>query len=389
MRLRLVLTVSLTATCLVAGCGDQLGVDRSPDPRQAPAAWQRLPDPPLSARWGSVVAWTGSEVLAVGGDTRAPCPPNASCTGAEHYPRDGARLDPRAGIWQRMADAPSDVPAFAPNVLVAGTLYVEARGVLLAYEVARDAWSTIPTPAGFTDGQLVADADRLVVASGSDEQRIVPDRVYDPGTERWSTLPDDPIGPAFDRVLTAIPTGLVLTAHELVDDPGGDGPSLVLAARFDRATSTWTRLPDSDQLGGWAWTWTGRRLLDPTLGGGDGGAVGNYGRTIPFGGVLDPTTGQWSRLRHPPREAGHGWAVTALGGRFAAVGGWTYDDETASWAEVPRPEGAPAQPGAAVWAGDRLVVIGGVRDDRGYTVGALSPHAWISESGTTLGRPLL
>jgi len=228
-----------------------------------------------------------------------------------------------------------------------------------------------------------------VVASGSDEEQVTPDRVYDPGTRRWSTLPADPIGPAFDRMITSIPTGLVLTAHELVDNPGAERPSVVLAARFDRTTGTWTRLPDSDQLGGWAWTWTGRRMVDPSLGGADGGKVGNYGRVIPFGGVLNPTTGRWSRLGHAPAGPGDGWPVAALGGRFAAVGGWTYDDGSESWAEVPRPKGAPAEPGAAVWAGDRLVVIGGVHTDRGYTTKALSPHAWISDSGAVLGRPRL
>lgn len=51
-----------------------------------------------------------------------------------------------------------------------------------------------------------------------------------------------------------------------------------------------------DQVGG-SWTWTGQRLVDPTLGGADGGQVNNYGRVIPYGGRLDPATGDWSRYR--------------------------------------------------------------------------------------------
>jgi len=389
MRFRLaVATVLLTALSLVSGCGDDVQVSQSPDPSEFEPAWQRLPDPPFDPRTGPVVASTGSEVLVVGGDTSAPCPPTADCKGPEHYARDGARLDISEPTWHPMSPAPVDVPAYSSSALVAGTLYVLAGDTLLAYDVAQDAWSNVPTPAALTNGQLVGSGTRLVVAQDSDEHGTTPDRVYDSGTGHWSTLPDDPIGPAFDRTFTAIPTGLVLTAHELVDNPGGDGPSPVLAARWDTATAAWTRLPDSDQLGGWAWTWTGRRLIDPSLGGGDGGEVGNYGRTIPYGGILDPATGQWSRLPHAPKEFGGGWSVAALGGRFVAIGGWTYDDESESWAEVPRPNGAPDQPGAAVWAGDRLVVIGGVHDDRGYTVEALSPHAWISQSGATLGRPL-
>lgn len=387
MRLRVLVVASLLGGAgLVAGCGEV--VDRSPEPHDPALSWERLPDPPLAPRSGPVVAWTGSEVVVVGGDTRAvPCPPNASCAAPEHYARDGARLRLEGRSWRPITDAPVEVPDGAPSAVVGGRLYVLARDVLLAYDVGHDAWSRIATPPGFTDGQLTADHDRLVVASGGDERRSVPDRVYDPGAGRWSTLPDDPIGPAFDRVLTAIPTGLVLTAHALVDDPGADGPSLVLAARWDRATDSWTRLPDSDQLGGWAWTWSGRRLVDPSLGGGDGGEVGNYGRSIPFGGILDPASGTWSRLPHAPKQGTGGWPVGALGGRFAAVAGWTYDDDTASWAPVPRPLGAPDLPGAAVWAGDRLVVIGGLDGARGDTPGSLDRGAWISEPGETLGRP--
>ena len=369
---------------LLAACG-QTTVGQSPDPADAVPSWKRLPDPPLAPRSGPVVAWDGSQVLVVGGDTGAPCPPNADCKGPDHYARDGARLDPDARSWSPMAVAPLDVPAYAASAVVAGSLYVLAGERLLAYETARDTWSQVTTAAGFVGGQLVAVSDRLVVVSDSDEERVLPDRSYDPRTDRWSTLPEDPVGPAFDRTIAAVPGGLVLTAHELVDNPGGDGPSFVLAARFDTATGAWTRLPDSDQLGGSTWTWTGRRLLDPTLGGADGGEVGNYGRTIPMGGILDPATGRWSRLPHPPKEGTGGWPVAAVGGRFAATGGWKYDDDTEAWAEVPTPRDAPDQPGAAVWAGDRLIVVGGIDGGRGYTVKALSPHAWISQAGETLG----
>jgi hypothetical protein len=389
MRTRAVAAAALLGVlALLAGCGDTR-VGRSPDPAAGEPAWQRLPDPPFSARSGSVVAWTGSEVLVVGGDTGTPCPPNADCAQPAHYARDGARLDVGERSWHPIAAAPVDVPAYSSSALLAGHLYVLADDVLLAYDVAHDTWSRIPTPSGFAGGQLVASTDRLVVASGSDEHGVTPDRVYEPGARRWTTLPDDPIGPAFDRVLTAIPTGLVLTAHELVDDPGAEKPSLVLAARWDAATGGWTRLRDSDQLGGWAWTWTGQRLVDPSLGGSDGGEVGNYGRTIPMGGVLDPVTGRWSRLPHPPKEGTGGWPVAALGGRFAAVAGWTYDDDTRSWAVVPRPKGAPGEPGVAVWADDRLVVVGGLDASRDGSTATRSGHAWISGPGDSLGRPRL
>jgi heat shock protein HslJ len=145
---------------------------------------------------------------------------------------------------------------------------------------------------------------------------------------------------------------------------------------FDPASSRWTLLPDSDQLGGWRWSWTGRRLVDTTLGAADGGDVGPYGRTIPMGGVLDPATGRWGRLPDPPAIGSGGWPVEALGGALVAAEGWVFDDRQETWTRLPRPEGAPPEPGSAVWAGELLVVLGGVDPAGGSTLEALSDGAW-------------
>jgi hypothetical protein len=160
----------------------------------------------------------------------------------------------------------------------------------------------------------------------------------------------------------------VLTAHALVPDPGGgDRPTYLLAARYDRGTGRWTRLPDAtDMLGGGRWAWTGRRMvavaLDSTNGGGD--PPGDYGRFIPYGGRLEPTTGTWSRLPRAPRYSTGGWSVDAVGGPLVAAEGWVYDDEAESWRKVPRPGGAAPHPGPATWVGSTLYVVGGL-DDRG------------------------
>ena len=99
--------------------------------------------------------------------------------------------------------------------------------------------------------------------------------------------------------------------------------------------------------------------MDPTTGGADGGEVNGYGRVIPFGGRLDPATGTWSRLPDPPAEYTGGWTVEAPGGTVMAADGWLYDDQAETWTRLPRPMGAPEDPGPAVWAGDVLVVHGG------------------------------
>ena len=387
MRLRLVL-VSGFVLATLAGCGDAGGSRRNPDPESVPAAWERLPDPPLSRRSSPVVAWTGTELLVIGGDTSAPCPPGADCVGPDHHARDGAAYRPDEKTWRAITPAPADIPPGTQSAQVGGRLYLLAGQTLLEYDVAGDTWSR-PTTPQLAWSWLVADGSRLLFVSGSDEQGVRPDRVYDPAADRWSVLPDDPIGPAYDRNITATSHGLVLTAKELVDNPGGgDRPSLVLAAVLE--DGTWRRLPDSDQLGGWRWAWTGARLVDPTLGGSDGGGdgAGDYGRWFPNGGILDPATGTWSRLPNAPKERTGGWPVETLGGPAIAAEGWLFDERDESWTRVPSPSDAPEQPGPAVWVGDRLVVVGGVHEDRGDTVDALSPRVWIWSSALTTGKNL-
>jgi hypothetical protein len=174
----------------------------------------------------------------------------------------------------------------------------------------------------------------------------------------------------------------VLTSHDLLAQPGSDKPSFVRAALLAPESTRWKLLADSDQLGGGQWTWTGKRMVDPTPGGADGGEVNGYGRTIPSGGILDPVTGEWSRLPHPPKSLTGGWGVEALDGPLAAGAGWIYDDRDETWTKVPQPADGPSRAGSAVWAGEQLIALGGVDDDGGYTVTALSRDAWIYDRST-------
>ena len=188
-----------------------------------------------------------------------------------------------------------------------------------------------------------------------------PDRVLDTRTGAWSVLPADPLSPSFDRSLTPTPHGLVLTASPIAAGGGPEDPALVEAAVLEQGAAEWRRLPDSEQLGGSRWSWSGRNLVDPTLGGADGGEVNGYGRVLPFGGRLDPATGRWSPLPDAPAPLTGGWPVEAVHGPVTAAEGWLYDDEEERWSRLDPPEGAPAQPGPATWLDDTLVVYGGAR----------------------------
>jgi hypothetical protein len=289
-----------------------------------------------------------------------PCPPNAGCARpSRDLERDGVAFDLDAGIWRPIADAPVPVPELAPTAVVGDRLYVHTGSDLLVWDSAGNSWSSVspPRPLGWAD--LVADGARLVVVSGSDENGVRPDQVLDTTTGEWSTLPADPLKPAFDRAVTATPQGLVLTAQRIGDDGGPFDPSLVEAAVLGPEQTRWRMLPVGDQLGGWRWSWTGERLVDPTLGGSDGGETNNYGRVIPFGGRLDPAAGAWSPLPNGPEPFTGGWPVEAPGGPVMAAEGWLYDDRQESWTRLPRPQGGPETPGPAAWADGVLVVAGG------------------------------
>jgi len=115
-------------------------------------------------------------------------------------------------------------------------------------------------------------------------------------------------------------------------------------------------------------------MVDPTLGGVDGGATNNYGRSYPLGGALDPAAGSWEPLPNPPPPSTGGWPVEALGGPRSAVEGWIYDDRDGTWTRLPPPAEDLVEPGSGVWAGDVLVVLGGIGQRDGAA--ALSDGAW-------------
>lgn len=357
----------------LTGCGDpEPDVPTAPNTGISPVAgaWTRLADSPLSPRENPAIAHVGHSVVLVGGYTGPPCPPAADCgIPPDTTASDGAALDLADGTWRSIADAPRPVGASSPTAVIDDTVYVLTGRYLLAWDSRSDTWSELAPPTRIGWASLVADAQgetpRLVVASGSDENGVEPDQAYDPASGKWSVLPPNPLRPSFDRTLLSTSSGLVLTAKPIAPGGGPADPALVHAAVLPPGATEWRTLPPAeDQLGGWSWTWSGTRLVDPTPGGADGGKVNNYGRTIPFGGALDPATGTWSHLDDVPDEYSGGWSVEALGGRYSAVQGWVYDDGDASgdgrgWTRLDRPEGAPPEPGRAVWADDLLVVVGG------------------------------
>jgi hypothetical protein len=389
-RLRILVALSVASAALfLSACG----ASESAAPKTAPDAmvWRALPAGPISPREGALGLWTGREALLIGGSDARPCPPNAECVPPDVPPlADGAAYDPQTGTWRRIADSP--VPfEWAEAVVLGTTAYLwipgnpgrpKADSAFLAYRIEENRWEELPLPTG-DPGRfhgIVQAGDRIAAYPSTDEQGERPDFVFDPGANSWSELPPDPLSPSFDRSMVWSGQELILFDHELVPNPGSDKPAVTRAAALDLASGTWRRLPDSEILATGPWVVVDERLINPMLGGADGGEVNNWGRTYPYGGILDPLRGKWSQLPNPP-DAGEGFAsgvLTASGGTYFAYRGWILDASTKTWIEIPPLDGDELATGrTVVTAGADLLVFGGVRWNRDGIKGELLDSAWI------------
>ena len=352
-----------------------------------PAGWRALPDGPLSARYDAVAFWTGSEVIVLGGNDGLPCPPNADCARpAGPALRDGAAFDPSTDTWRSLSDAPISLGS-VDGALVDGILYllvvdVAPNGVgqetFLGYDIAGDRWEELPPPPGDEPhGAIVAMGTAVVAFRRSQESGPGVDVVYDPASRTWTDLPLDPLAPAFDRSLVWTEVDVVLLGIPLDPRRPPDAAPVYGAAVFDAEVKSWQRLPDSEVVS-WNPTWfaAGGSIVNPSIGSANGGEVNNWGREYPFGGILTPPA-QWSPLPPLPPGGGQFQGPAAGGGEYAVSSeGWALHVPSGTWVPISRlPERIDAG-AAAVWAGDELVLFGGVRWDEGMPTLLKTAWAW-------------
>lgn len=374
MRTRRRLAVGLAAVTVVAVAvgSTLLGTHRvSIGPSQNTGHWRELPRPPLSPRAYAQAVWTGHEVVVLGGEEH-PCSPGADCAVASEGRADGAAYDPATNAWTTIAPAPVAVGP-GDRLLAAGGLVVlrhwqQHGSVWFTYAPPPlNRWTRIPdVPPGIGD---------LPSALGSKVFATVGPRVvtYDVGRGEWNTLPADRIVPRLtQRRVTATPSGPVVTGYDRTHLDERGTPSIVTADVFDG--NTWRRLPASRQLGN-DWQWVGDRMLDF-----DSfehqGAKPQPGLSL--GGALDPVRGRWDPLPESAlRTPDDPWSPVAVGpGPWAASWGLVYDVRTGRAWPLERPDGAAPDAAAAAWAGDELLVFGGVDWGHGPDP-ELSNSAWL------------
>ncbi len=385
----ILLTLSAASAALfLAACGS--GGSAAPDGAADSSPWQAVPASPLSPRTGALGLWTGSEVLLIGGSDAAPCPPSASCVPPDVAPlADGAAFDPQTRMWRPIADSP--VPfEWAQAVLIRKTAYLwipgspgrpNADSAFLMYHVRQDRWQELPLPANSDRlGGIVQAGDGVVAYAGTDEQGEQPDLVFDPATGSWSELQPDPLSPSFDRSMAWSGEELLLFDHELVPNPGSEKPSVTRAAALDLESGSWRRLPDSEILASGPWVIDDTRLINPMLGGADGGDTNNWGRTYPYGGILEPASGRWSALPDPPdgEEDFASGVLTESLGHYFGHRGWILDAATDTWIQVPPlANDELVTDRTVVSAGADLLVFGGARWKSQSLDATLLNDAWI------------
>jgi len=326
--------------------------------------WLQVSVTPLTARSEVAGAWVDNTFLLVGGQPNPPCDENGSCAmTSEPALQDGARFDPATGLWSGIAEAPAEVSG--RNVAVVGdSVYIlsattnatHSPPTFLRYTSATDTWSLLSPPPPLGNPRLVAAGNSLLAIQDSDEYGAAIDSVFDPATGSWQPLPDDPLGPSFDREALWLGDTLLLTAKDLVPSPGAETPAVVRLATLDLHGGGWVERPTNELIGD-APVAVDDRVLWPNTGSADGGQVNNWGRSLPFGGVYDPDSGSWTPL--PDAPAGDGLAgFSAVVGAHALVDGHLLEPSTGQWIAVPTMP-SPVGNGATLIAGDNAILVWG------------------------------
>ena len=290
--LRVVTTAAVVgAVALAAGIAlrpEDRPDDREPAPSAPAGGWTKAAPSPLAPRYGALMAWTGDDVLVMGGYQDTPCPPGADCAGPSDPLSDAAAYDPETDGWRTIASPPLQVDRGTPAIVSDGVLVIGNARDWWTYDPDADRWNQLETPAGVNAGPRT-ELDGKVYAVDGD--RTV--SVLEVGSGSWSILPQDGLTPALTvDGLFATPSGIVLAGVNY-GESAADEPTLTQADLWDG--EAWSRLPRTGMIG-WLYYWTGERILGIEPGGADGGQTNNWGRYYPAAGALDPATGAWEPL---------------------------------------------------------------------------------------------
>ncbi len=227
--------------------------------------WRVLADPAIVAdTLDPLVAWTGRQVLAIGG----------TGPGGELRVSSGAAYDPASDEWTRLASPPIGfVTARSPWVWTGSRLLVwpgDGGGLTMdvapiAYDPATDTWTTLPTPpvVGRQSAASVWSGSEWIVWGGTTGTGELDDgAAFDPSSGTWRVLARSPLT---ERRVRAVWTGseMIVDAGSTGGDRATGNGEMALAdgAAYDPASDTWRALSAGLAHPGFVPIWTGRHVV--------------------------------------------------------------------------------------------------------------------------------
>ncbi len=323
----------------------------------AEGAWRPLPPLPLPPRDEQAAAWTGEELAIWGGALD-------DGFGRRTFHADGAALDPAAGTWRPLPQAPLE-PRTDHLVAWTGSQLIVWGGTgrtgLLAdgavYDPATDRWRTLPQAplSPRADAAAVWTGTELLVLGGADNAGPLTDAAaYDPDSSSWRPVAQLPEGFGSGAEVEVVWAGDAAVAWTA--DRGGLGFTQV--ARYDGAADAWTPLPDA--VGSAA----GLPILIPGDARIHGLRVSNDGTAAELV-TLDAGATEWTATPAPaPR--GDPWESTGVWTGSAALivagdgsGATAYRPDDGSWTLLPEAPAAPPGAHSVAWTGQDLLVVAG------------------------------
>jgi hypothetical protein len=389
-------------------------LDDQPVARSGGGPWEQLPRPPANdvlrgPELGSAV-WTGTELILLA--EFAYSPPIHSET-----PPEGLAYNPATGRWRTLPEPPPDQAIEGGSVGTVWTgkevILLSATGAPLAYDPDANTWRRFARPpTGFISHAadpapvwtgaevLVWDSSNIDDTSGKwiDGGRGA---AYNPATDRWRPLPRSPLSTRTWSIQAWTGKQLLVISGSC----GGAGQIRCQdGAAYDPAANTWTPIP---ALAGGAIApeaaaaWTGSELIIwSTTTNKQGRSIGNTAS------AYNPRSKRWRTLPPAPITPRQLAAVVWAGDRLLVWGGvrqlpggkLAYPDDGAAYhprSDRWEPLAKAPVPGRAmpltVWTGDRAIFIGGMnlgdrpRLDRGNIVAITEQGAAYRPAGIRSG----
>jgi hypothetical protein len=321
-----------------------------------PPAWVTLDASSLAQPEGSSFAvWTGTEVVVIFAENAG------SDVGVI-----GARLDLATGQSHPISPSPLGWRANAgiawtgeELVIVGGSSGPGIRIAGAAYSPDTDSWRIVSPPPNFEAGESSSQISGPAIWTGGEVIYWRSALAYTPSTDTWRSLPPSPLGVRSYAAVVPTDRGLVVWGGcSGLDCPVDSASWLPDGAIYDSASDLWTMLPPSPlaaapaALGAIA----DQALTLVTLAS-DAGGGGEAAR-------LDLERSDWTLLPAPPTTPSLGASLTVTGVDLVVIGGqqsgavMAFSQETDTWRTL---ASLPEQRWfhSTAWSGESLVIAGG------------------------------